>query len=86
MSAIFNRQNAIDLLLQQREKDIACGGFYSLIPDLETLNNMTDHNIELLFIEYIEEYIEKSSIESDTFYYGSSSDVSIDSSASNYSD
>jgi hypothetical protein len=78
MSENFNRQNAIELLLEQRERDIACGGFYSLIPDMETLNTMNNFQIELLFIEYIEESIETSSSSSDIFYYGSSSNVSID--------
>ncbi len=78
MSENFNRQNAIDLLLEQRERDIACGRFYSLIPDLETLNSMNNFQIELLFIEYIEESIETLSSDSDFFYYGSSSNVSTD--------
>ena len=86
MSENFNRQKAIELLLEKRERESICGIFYSSIPDLETLNNMTDHHVELLFIEYIEESVETSSIDSDNFYYGSSSNVSIDSSYSNYSD
>jgi len=36
------------MLLEQRERDIACGGFYSLIPDIETLNTMNNFQIELL--------------------------------------
>ncbi len=85
MSENFNRQTAIELLLEQRNKDIACGRFYSLIPDLETLNSMNNFQIELLFIEYIEESIETLSTDSDTFYYGSSSHVSDNSSDSEYS-
>ncbi len=81
MSENFNRQNAIELLVKKRERDMFYGIFYSSIPDLETLNTMDTFQIELLYIEYIEESIESS--DSDIFYYGtSSSNVSIDSSAS----
>jgi hypothetical protein len=82
MTENFNRQNAIELLLEKRERDMVCGFFYSLIPDLETLNSMDNFQIELLFIQYIEESIETISADSDIFYYGSSSDMSVDSSAS----
>ena len=81
MTEPFNREHAINLLLQKQQSDLMFGWFYSLIPNIETLNTMTDREIELLFNEHIG-YPSSDDDDVDSFYYESSSNVSIDSSAS----